>query len=274
MFIDWLAASIISVMAFATAPDGTRIYYEVQGAGEPLLLIAGQANDHHLWNLVRADFVKQYQVIVYDQRGTGQSDKPERPPYSTRGFARDAIAVLDHMGVARAHIYGVSMGGAIGQWLGIRHPSRIGALVLGCSTAGAAHGVRRAEEISDIIAQRDNSKVLDTFFAHRWALPKFFLSMLESLKYPIPEYAEKLHDQASKEHDAWDGLPSITAPTLILHGSNDRVVPTANAPLLAGRIPHAELYLVKNGRHMFFIEFRREVDCVVKAFLVRHPLED
>ncbi len=261
-------------MPFAIAPDGVRIYYEFQGTGEPLLLIAGQANDHHLWNLVRNDFARHYQVIVYDQRGTGLSDKPEQPPYSTRGFARDAVAVLDHLGLPRAHVYGVSMGGAIGQWLGITHAGRIGALILACSTAGVAHGVRRSPEMQALLDHPDNSKVLDTFFASRWVLPQFFLSMRSSLKNPMPKYAEQLHAQASQEHDAWNWLPSITVPVLILHGSDDQIVPAANAQLLAGRIPQAELYLVRRGRHMFFIEFRKEVDRVVRNFLARHPLKD
>ena len=257
-------------MPFALAEDGVRLYFEASGVGEPLLLIAGQRMDHHLWNLVRGDF-KRYQVIVYDQRGTGQSDKPEQPAYSTRGFARDAVAILDHLGLPRAHIYGVSMGGAIGQWLGIDHGDRVGALVLACSSPGDAHGVRRSAEIHALIARSD-PKVIDTFFAHKRALPQFFLSMRESTKHPMPEYAERLHTYASEGHDTWDELPKITAPTLVLHGSDDQITPVANAHLLAERIPGAELYLVRGGRHMFFIEFRAEVDRVVQEFLARHPL--
>ncbi len=257
-------------MPFAFAEDGVRLYFEVSGAGEPLLLIAGRASDHHLWNLVRGD-LKHYRVIVYDQRGTGQSDKPEQPAYSTRGFARDAVAILDQLGLPRAHVYGASMGGAIGQWLGIDHGDRVGALVLACSSPGNPHGVRPSAEIRARITQSD-PKLVDTFFAHKRALPQFFLSMRASVKQPMPEYAERLHADASEGHDTWDVLPTITVPTLVLHGSDDQIVPVANAHLLAERIPGAELYLVRGGRHMFFIEFRAEVDRVVKEFLARHPL--
>jgi 3-oxoadipate enol-lactonase len=258
-------------MPFALARDGVRLYYEVSGVGEPLLLIAGRGVDHHIWDLVRSDFPR-YRVIVFDQRGTGQSDKPEQPPYSTRGFARDAVAILDHLDLPCTHVYGVSMGGAIGQWLGIDHGDRSGALVLGCSSPGNAHGVRRSEEIRNLIAQVDSHKIMDMFFAHKWVLPRFFLSMRESVKYPMPEYADRLQAFASEEHDSWEYLPAIKAPTLILHGSDDLVVPVTNAHVLAERIPGAELYLVRGGRHMFFIEFRAEVDRVIKAFLARHPL--
>jgi 3-oxoadipate enol-lactonase len=259
-------------MPFATAPDGARLYYEVEGAGEPLLLIAGRACDHHLWNLARRHLAKHYQVIVYDQRGTGQSDKPEQPPYSTRGFANDAVAVLDQLGLARAHVYGVSMGGMVAQWLGIDHASRIGGLVLACTNPGLAHGVRRSAAAEQIIAGGDNFKVMETFFAHRWTIPRFILSMRESVKIPMPEYAERLHGQASTEHDSWDLLPTITAPVLILHGSDDPVTPVANAHLLAERIPGAELHIVRGGRHMFFIEYDGKVNRLVTAFLRQHPL--
>jgi pimeloyl-ACP methyl ester carboxylesterase len=258
-------------MPLAFAQDDVRLYYEVSGAGEPLLLIAGRASDHHLWNLVRGDFANRYRVIVYDQRGTGQSDKPEQPVYSTRGFAQDAIAILDDLGLPRAHVYGVSMGGMVGQWFGIDYPDRIGALVLACTSPGHAHGVPRSAEIQTLIAQSD-PKVVDKFFAHKWVLPQFSISMRESAKYPMPEYAERLHAQASEQHDSWDYLPAIKAPTLVIHGSDDQIAPVANANLLAERIPGSELYVVQGGRHMFFIEFRAEVDRVVKEFLARHPL--
>ncbi len=259
-------------MPYARAADGTRLYYEVSGAGEPLLLIAGRASDHHLWNAVRGDFVKRFRTIVYDSRGTGQSDAPEAPPYSTRGFAGDAAAVLDAVGVGRAHVYGVSMGGAVAQWLAIDHPERVGALVLGCSTPGGAHAARRSDEVQALIDEGNSFKVLDTFFAHRRALPRFFSSMREAQKHPMPEYAERLHGIAAQQHDAWDRLPSIAAPTLVLHGADDPVTPVENARLLAERIPDALLEIVPGGRHMFFIEYRRRVDRDVIRFLERHPI--
>ena len=123
-------------MPFATSPDGTRLYFECHGAGTPLLLLAGQASDHREWDGVRADFAAHHRVIVLDYRGTGQSDKPGAPAYSTRGFAQDAVAVLDQLGLDRAHAYGISMGGRVAQWLAIDHPQRLGALVLAAILAG------------------------------------------------------------------------------------------------------------------------------------------
>ena len=261
-------------MSFITTLDDVKLYYETLGKGEPLLLVGGRNSDHHIWNLIRKDFAKRFQVIVYDQRGTGQSDKPEQPPYSTRMFAHDAVSILDHLQISKAHVYGVSMGGAIGQWLGIDYADRVGSLVLACSTTGASHGVHPSKETRSLMSEDNNSKALELMFSKSIGLNQlqFFRSMSESVKNPMPAYAEELHAKASREHDAWDLLPGIMAPTLIIQGSDDPVCPKANADLLAERIPGADLYVFKRGRHMFFIEFRQQVKRLVTDFLARHSL--
>ena len=262
-------------MSFAVASDGARLFYETIGQGEPLLLVAGRNSDHHLWNLARRDFVRHYRVIVYDPRGTGQSDKPESPPYTTRLLARDAIAILDGLEIPRAHVYGVSMGGAVGQWLGIDYPTRVQTLVLACSNAGRSHGVRPSPETRAIMADRNaGSQAVGLMFSKpSWVrLLQFFFSMRESRQHPLPAYAERLQADASEQHDAWDLLPTITAPTLVIQGSDDPVCPSRNAELLAGQIPGAELRLIPDGRHMFFIEFRKHVNRLILDFLAQHSM--
>jgi pimeloyl-ACP methyl ester carboxylesterase len=192
-------------MPFAAAADGTRLYYEIHGEGEPLLLVMGQSGNHHGWDYVRADFSAHYQVIVYDHRGTGQSDKPESPPYTTRGFAQDAIAVLDHAGIARAHAYGISMGGRVCQWLGIDYPNRIGALVLGCTTPGNAHGVPRSPAVDAAMRNRSGGvvalyRMLTSALSPRWMLlhPDYAKVMRAMAKHPTPPHAVALHYQASR----------------------------------------------------------------------------
>ncbi len=261
-------------MPFALATDGTRIAYETMGSGEPLLLVSGQASDRTSWDGIRDDFAEDRMVIVYDHRGTGASDKPEAPPYSTRGFADDAIALLDHLGIERAHAYGISMGGRICQWLGIDHGDRIGALVLGATTPGNAHGVRRPADIDAALASADLPRLLDAMVSPEWVKrhPEFLAKMAEAALHPIPVCAQKLHYRASEGHDTWDLLPKITAPTLVIHGSNDEVNMTANAALLASRIRGAELCIIEGERHGYALEFREKASRVVKDFLARHPL--
>jgi pimeloyl-ACP methyl ester carboxylesterase len=268
----------MSSMPFVTIPDGTRLYYEELGEGEPLLLVSGQGLDHTFWNGVSDDFTSRYRVIVYDHRGTGQSDKPSAPPYSTRGFAQDAVALLDHLGITRVHAYGHSMGGRICQWLGIDHGNRIGTLVLGATTPGNAHGVPRPANVDAVFAQppTDLQRALETFTPLFFS-PTWIAAHLEAVKAmlqvpPLPDYVRKLHYLASEGHDSWDLLPAISTPTLVIHGSEDQVNPTTNAYLLAERISGAELSLVEGGRHGYLVEFREEASRVVSEFLARHQL--
>ncbi|OZM72667.1 alpha/beta hydrolase [Amycolatopsis antarctica] len=259
---------------FATATDGTRLYYEESGAGEPLLLVSGQCNDHHQWDGVRGTFADSYRTIVYDHRGTGRSDKPDAPPYSTRGFAADAVAVLDAVGAGRAHVYGISMGGRIAQWIGIDHPERLGALVLGATTPGDRHGVARPAHATKVLtalpSRVDRQALMELMYTPAWieAHPEVLVPQPDSM----PGHARRMHYAASQGHDTWELLPRIAAPTLVVHGADDELNPVANADLLADRIPGAQRYLVDRGRHGYQDEFVQEAGAVVREFLGRHPL--
>jgi pimeloyl-ACP methyl ester carboxylesterase len=261
-------------MPFAIAADGARLYFEVVGTGEPLLLISGQSNDHYGWKYLRSDFAARYQVIVYDHRGTGRSDKPEAPAYSTRGFAADAIAILDHLQIDQAHAYGVSMEGRVCQWLAIDYPQRLGALIMGCSTPGNAHGVRRPPHVEALMKSGDPQRILDLLVAAPWArLNQEFLVELAAaaMHKPTPAYAKKLHYRASEAHDAWDLLHTIRAPTLLLHGSEDQINLPMNSRLLAQRIPGAQFEILEGARHGYFWEFRGQASRRVLKFLEEHP---
>jgi pimeloyl-ACP methyl ester carboxylesterase len=260
--------------------EDVSLYYEEIGEGEPLLLISGQSSDRHAWDDVRDDYAARYRVIVYDHRGLGDSDKPLTPPYTTRGFARDAIGLLDYLGIARAHAYGMSMGGRICQWLGIDHPTRVGALVLGCTTPGNAHGIPRPPEVDALMSslathpERQMEFNLAYMVSSDWAArnPDWVAAQEQRVLNPVPEAYRRLHRDASEGHDTWDQLPTITAPVLVIHGGADLVNPTANAPLLAGRIPGAELRLIDGARHGYQYEYRAEASAAVLDFLARHPL--
>jgi len=262
-------------MPFATAADGTQLYFETMGRGDPLLLISGQGNDHRGWNQIRRDFAAQHEVVVYDHRGTGASDKPESPAYSTRSLAADCIAILDHLHFQRAHVYGVSMGGRICQWLAIEHAHRIGTLIMGCTTPGNAHGVRRPAHVDALMKSGDPARMLDLLVSPQWAKANqpFLVELAAAaIRHPVPPYAKKLHYRASETHNTWDLLPTITAPTLLLHGSEDEVNLSANSHLLAARIPGAKLHIFPGARHGYFWEHRELASRVVLDFLAQHPL--
>jgi 3-oxoadipate enol-lactonase len=268
-----------SSMPFVTVPDGTRLYYEESGTGEPLVLISGLGWDHRFWNGVREEFARRYHVIVYDHRGTGQSDGPGILPSSTRRFAQDVVALLDHLGIARAHIYGHSMGGMIGQWLGIEHAKRLGALVLGATSPGKAYGVPRPAEVDVLFThlprdpQEARATLTELGFSPDWiTLHLPFVEQFLQVMQHVPRETLKFQYQALQEHDTCDLLSTISAPTLIIHGRQDLIIPTANAPLLTERIPGSQLFLVNSKRHGYFVDAGEEANRVVYEFLARHSL--
>lgn len=258
-------------MPTTTTPDGTALAYQTAGRGAPLLLLAGQSNDHRWWDATRPDFEDAYTTITLDWRGTGASGKPDAP-YSTRGFAADAVAVLDALGIERAHVYGTSMGGRTAQWVAADHPERVNALILGCTSPGGPHALERDASVRKALIQPDRAAagrfLLELMYTPEWLAahhgPYFTVGDPD-----MPGYAQRRHLAASAGHDAWDALPSIAAPTLVLHGTDDVFNPAANAPLIAGRIPDAELLLVQGARHAYFEEFRAVASPAVLDFLAR-----
>jgi pimeloyl-ACP methyl ester carboxylesterase len=259
----------ISSVPHALGSAGARIAFQVDGAGPPLLLLAGQANNHHWWDPVRADFSAAHEVVTLDWRGTGASDAPTSG-YSTPEFAEDAIAVLDALELRQVDVYGTSMGGRVAQWLAARHPDRVRRLVLGCTSPGGAHGVERSPEIRRALARPDPAAarqvLLELMYTPAWLAdhPGPYTTLGDPA---MPPYARKRHFTASAAHDAWDALPLISAPTLVVHGTDDVFNPAANAPLLADRIPDARAELIDGARHAYFEEFRAVASPLVLEFL-------
>ena len=257
----------------AVAADGTAIAFQSAGSGIPVLLLAGQSNTHRWWDSARADFeAAGHRTITLDWRGTGASDKPDEP-YSTRGFARDVIAVLNEANVERAHVYGTSMGGRVAQWLAADFAERVQALVLGCTSPGGAHAIERDRSVRQALVQADRAAA-DRYLLELMYTPEW-LATHQGPYYVVgdpdmPAYAKGRHLTASGKHDAWEVLPTIAAPTLVVHGTDDVFNPTANAPLIAERIPDARMELIQGARHAYFDEFREIASPLVLAFLNEH----
>ena len=265
-----------------TQINGIRLHYEVEGRGQPLLFIAGLGQPAIAWDpeLVHA-LAQSYQVITYDNRGTGLSDKPD-DPYSISLFASDAIGLLDTLAVSRAHIFGVSMGGMIAQELGAHHPQRVGSLTLGCTTPGGRNAVAAPPESMKMLegragmtpaeAGREGWKLSfsDEFIrAHRAALEAH---LQRTLTHITPRFAYERHFQATMTLRVFKHLKDITAPTLVVTGRDDILIPAANSEILAREIPGAELTVIDNAGHGFFISAREQFVNVFQQFLSRHPV--
>ncbi len=258
-------------MPYAKTPDGVDIAYQLRGAGAPLVLLAGQANNHRWWDGIRDDFHVARSTLTIDYRGTGASGAP-RTPYSTGQFARDVVAVLDELDIDRADVYGTSMGGRVAQCVAVHHPERVRSLVLGCTSPGGGHGIERGDDVRRSLAGTDpeatRRALLDLMYTPSWlaAHPGPYRTLGDPT---MSAYARRQHLAASNGHDAWDALPGIKAPTLVLHGGDDLLNPTANAPLLTDRVPDARMVIIPGARHAYFEEFRDIAGPLVLDFLDR-----
>jgi pimeloyl-ACP methyl ester carboxylesterase len=258
--------------------NGIDLYYEVHGRGEPLLWIGGLgANVREIAYLIDA-YRERYQLIVYDGRGCGRSDKPEED-YTIDGFAEDAVGLLDVLGVASAFVYGSSMGGMIAQELVLNHPDRVRALILGCTTAGAIKGVRPSEAtVQAMIANQ--ALTGDAALEAGWQLgysqayidanrDALFARSRAASEFAAPRDAYIRQVIAAAKHDTYDRLQYVECPVLIIHGSEDVMIPSGNAHLLKRAMPHAELRILEGMGHGYNLEAQAEADALVFDFIAR-----
>ncbi|MFP5022169.1 alpha/beta fold hydrolase [Pseudonocardia phyllosphaerae] len=263
-------------MPATSTDDGAEIHHDERGSGDPVLLLPGQANDRHWWDPVRVDLAARHRTIALDPRGTGRSTFPGHGEWTTRRMAADAVAVLDDLGIARAHVYGTSMGGKVAQWLAIDHPDRVGALLLGCTTGGGPEAPVAGRAVLSPLAGpgADARRALaELMVTPAWlgAHPGGADAVLGD--DTMVTAARAGHRHASTRHDASAELHRITAPTLVLHGTDDVFCPTGNVDLLLRDVPRAQVELFPGARHAYFLEHHRAASDAVLAFLAGHPLD-
>ncbi|MGB3414271.1 MAG: alpha/beta hydrolase [Microbacteriaceae bacterium] len=252
-------------MALAQTTDGTELFWDAQGSGEPLLLIAGQAMSHRGWLSILPQYTEKHRTIYFDHRGIGQSGPGVTEPYSTSLFAQDCLAILQAAGEEKAHIYGHSMGGRIAQELAIAHPESVRKVILGATTAGESQGKKRSREATRDLFSGDWRRLTPHFFSAQFVEEHEEIVRVFFRTDASPETL-KQHYIASKTHDAWARLDQITAPTLILHGDADDLTPVENAILMAETIPDAQLAVLKDGLHGYFLE-REDANDIALKFL-------
>jgi 3-oxoadipate enol-lactonase len=269
-------------MAEATV-GGITIHYNEVGEGDPLLLIMGFGMPGEAW-LGSLPFLQGFHAIYFDNRGTGLSSKPEGP-YTIAQMADDAAGILEHLGIERAHVYGVSMGGMIAQELALRHARRVRSLVLGCTMCGGWHAKLGDPAVLDTLLEVFRN--MGTMDPTAWAelqLPLLFpkawvdanpgirdlLALGARLLPPTPPETPHALMAGMFDWSTYDRLPQITAPTLVVHGDADVLIPVENAHVLAERIPGAQLYIVKGAGHGFPAQDPAGVHQVVTDFMRAH----
>ena len=261
-----------------------ELYYEEHGTGDPLLLIMGLAADSQAWVFQVPDFAQHYRTITFDNRGVGRSAKPPGP-YTIHEMADETAGLLDVLGIERAHVVGVSMGGMIAQELVLRHPQRVRGLVLACTYPEPDADVESLRQftLSQFGGSVDASgamkvdvttinplmfvqQLLPSVFNQAFIdkeLPKLFQMFGGALQYGFSMEAILGQVGAVMSHKATDRLHQIKSPTLVITGDADRMVPPVGSEILAREIPGAKLVKVPGGSHGFNFEtpelFNREV---------------
>lgn len=243
---------------------GHDLFYERSGSGEPLLLIMGMSGTHLSWGEPFLQGLReQFEVCVYDHRGVGHSTAAEAG-FTIADLADDADGLLDAIGWETAHVVGISMGGMIAQELALRHPQRIRTLTLGCTYPGGAGSALASQETMSKLMAGLGSGDVEQAIRASWEVnvsPEFagdeaaFAAFRSAaLDLPVPVDMIMAQAQAVMGHDAGDRLARIEAPTLVIHGTADEMLPVGNASIIAERIPDSRLEILDGVGHIFFRE--------------------
>lgn len=247
---------------YADSPAGPLAYIR-QGTGEPLLLIMGVAGHRRMWSQEFLDRLgERFDVVAFDQRGIAESTRAEEP-FTIPDLAADALAVMDHVGWEDAHVMGISMGGTVAQELMLESPERVRTLTLGCTWPGPIEGGTWGEAVLDLASAATSpyaeaaarlmfqANVSSDFAGQQGTFEKF---TAEAISLRVPGAVVMMQMRAATDHDALAHLAGVDVPTLVLHGTGDRIIRPEAGEALAELIPDADLELWPGVGHLFFWE--------------------
>jgi len=261
--------------------NGINLYYELHGSGDPLVLINGLGYDLWMWHKMVPGLAEHFQVLTFDNRGAGQSDKPAGP-YSAQMLAADLAGLLEALGIEQAAIMGHSMGGFVAQALVLNRPDVVSKLILSATNFGGPNHIPVTQEAMVILmdTQADpvdrlrngiavscapgfaeaNPELIDAWVAHRIETPLDPQGYQAQLAIGLSLTAA----EASFE----PRLKSIHTPTLILFGEHDKVVPPGNAELLAREISDSKTIILPGAGHFFPLEVPDAANEAIIRFLM------
>ncbi len=254
------------------------LHWERTGSGAPVLLIMGLGLSGGAWWRTVPVLARRLEVITFDNRGVGRS-RALIHAYTTEVMADDAASVLDAAGVDRVHVYGISLGGMVAQQLALRHPERVRSLILGATHAGWRHARHPDPDVLAFLRQRMWMRHEE---AVRISLPfnysdrcraehpeRIAEDVAQRLAHRFSTQAYRAQLWAAALHDCYHRLDRIEAPTLVVHGSHDRMIPIDNGRMIAARIPGAQLVELEGTGHLYPTE-TPHVDEEISAFMREH----
>jgi len=246
-------------MPYANHGD-ERLYFETRGEGPPLVLIRGLSRSMRWWTEdFLAPLAERYRLVLFDHRGIGRS-YIEDARFSVADMADDLACVMDAADASRARVFGISLGGLVAQELALRHPDRIERLALGATFAGRRpHGPRFSmfgpllfgAAMKNAAGQRMQMRVLTTpsYAREHGELADAWHAQLQ--EEPLNAKAVVRQMVAALHHDTTDRVHTIKAPTLLITGNADRLIPMKNSQDLAQRIPGSSLRVLDGAGHDF-----------------------
>ena len=255
-----------------------EIHYVDEGSGFPVVLIHGLAGDHTAWAAPMQSWSRDHRVLAFDNRGAGQSTQVDEP-ISTEDMARDTLALMDEVGIERAHVVGRSMGGAIAQQMALMQPERVHTLVVLASFAKLDPvGVRVLTNMRQVLEWRDDWADHARHSVANFVSPAFFnenpdtIAQIEGLiggETRLPAcYVRQNH--ACLEHDTLDRLAEISSPTLILAGGRDPICSLTSTRWMQDGFPNAESVIFEESSHFFLIEQPERFMDVMGGWLEKH----
>jgi len=258
--------------------NGINIDYKDEGHGEPLIMISGAGADKSAWRSQTKEFKKHYRTITFDNRGVGKSDKPAGP-YSIRMMADDTVGLMDHLGIEKAHVLGVSAGGIIAQELAISYPERVNKLILASTFAPKEETGGWSSEFTEAIStyvrsshdeasRRRLTDVIMDLQINKWSYRTFILPLIKIAIRLMPFGAGvDAQFEAVGTCVTADRLGMIKASTLVMTGTDDRLIRPVSSEVIASLIPKAKLVKVLGGGHSFPMEMSGEFIKEVLNFL-------
>ena len=263
----------------------THLHYSRTGTGDAIILIAGLGGNADLWHRQTTALSRSHEVVTFDNRGSARSGVPTGP-YTIQTMAADTVQLLDALDIAAAHIVGTSMGAMIAQEVAIQYPDKALTLTLMGAQPGGTHAFVPPAEETEALEALATSELEPMERSRAWLPHIFSEEFIAANKALIDEYVEissrwsttteglKAQWAALMSYDSWERLPWITAPTLILHGSLDRLVPVENADTLCVRIPNSRVAVVEGAGHSISYEAADTVNELLLEFFAENRYVD
>ncbi len=252
------------------------LYYEIIGQGQPLVMIRGVGSNVDHWYEQGPALSRKYQLLVYDNRGIARSSDPGGP-FSTRDMAADTVALMQAVGIKKAHVLGYSMGGMIAQEMALNYPETVNGLILAATDCGVTGRIRAKPEVTRLFSEmiRLGTDAARMAAASCLFAPQTFEAKPEviqryadvSKRFPATQKMLGWQWAAVRQHDACERLPNISSPTLAITGAEDVLIPPQNANVLATCIPDARMISIAGGSHLFLIEQPQQFNDAVIEFL-------